>query len=112
MTLERLLALLESHGLLLLSDNRRPALAQLVAGEAIRGSWWGHPEGKRIFALAGALGDHRDALVIKLVDGKLTFVHRRLWSAILAVAGAREAWQTRGLSSPARRLLARLDAEG
>lgn len=38
----------------------------------------------------------------KLVSGKVTFVHRRLWPALLAAATSREAWQTLGLSEAGR----------
>jgi hypothetical protein len=54
--------------------------------------------------------DHRDAVAVRLVSGKVTFVHRRLWPALVAIGTAREPWQTRGLSRGARRLLALLDA--
>jgi hypothetical protein len=40
----------------------------------------------------------------KLVSGKVTFVHRSLWPAVLGVAGARQPWQTKGLSREARAL--------
>lgn len=105
----RALARLEKHGFLLLQDPRLPNLAALVAGKPVRGSWWGHRAGSRIFDVAGRLEQHKDVLIIKLVAGKVTFVHRRFWPALAAIGRAREGWQTRGLSRPARRLLARVD---
>lgn len=60
-----------------------PSLAEFVAGEPIRGSWWGHPRGKAIFAAANLVVDSGDVLVCRLVDGKVTFVHRRLWPPLL-----------------------------
>jgi len=110
--LARALGLLERSGLLLLQDPLLPSLATLVAGEAVRGSWWSHPAGREIFRTAGALEDHPDVLCAKLVSGKVTFVHRRLWPALVAVGRAREEWQTVGLGGEARSLLARVDEEG
>jgi hypothetical protein len=63
-----------------------PALAEAVAGESIRGSWWAHPKSHAIFQATRAVRDHRDVLVCRLVQGKVTFVHRRLWPAIVAAA--------------------------
>src|ERR1700681_4423049 len=42
-------ARLKNDGLLLKSDPRLPSVAGLVAGEAIRGSWWAHPAAHAIF---------------------------------------------------------------
>ena len=96
---------LRRHGLLLESDARLPSLTQIVADEPIKGSWWGHPKGRLIFRITNQIDDHPDVLVTKLISGKVTFVHRKLWPALLAVATAREAWQTRNLSPTARALL-------
>jgi hypothetical protein len=51
-------------------------------------------------------------LLTKLVSGKTTWIHRRLWPALLAAAGSREAWQTEGLSREARALLAEVERDG
>lgn len=106
------LAAIERWGLILLQDPRLPSLAAWIAGEPIRGSWWGHAEGKRIFAAAGILDDHADVATFKLVDKKVCFVHRRLWPALAAVGGARASWQMDGLDEEARALLERVDEEG
>lgn len=106
--LERVLAELEASGLLLNADAALPSLTTLVAGEPIRGSWWGHPRGQAIFRVAQELADHPDAATVRLVSGKLTWVHRRLWPALVAVGSAGEVWQRRGLSPAARSLLTRV----
>jgi hypothetical protein len=103
---------LREHGLLLQSDAALPNVAALVAGEPVSGSWWAHPASHSIYAVTERLAAHPDALAVKLVGGKTTWVHRRLWAPLLAVATAREPWQTRGLSAAARALLARLQREG
>jgi len=99
---------LQRHQLLLASDAALPSVAALVAGEPVKGSWWGHRRGRAIFAAIRALEDHPDAVVVPLVGGKVTFVHRDLWPALLAVAVAGERWQTVGLSAAARRLITKL----
>jgi len=65
-----------------------PNLAEAVAGGPIRGSWWGHAKGKQIFWLTRAVRDAPDVLVCRLVGGKVTYVHRRLWPAIVRLAKA------------------------
>ncbi len=63
-----------------------PSLAEAVAGGPIRGSWWGHARGREIFAVTRAVRDCPDVLVCRLVDGKITYVHRRLWPALVRLA--------------------------
>lgn len=103
---------LKSQGWLLVADPSLPCLATLVAGEPIRGSWWGHPAGKAIYALADELQRRPDVMVVKLVGGKLTYVHERLWPALLAVAMANEPWQLAKLSPESKWLLSRIAAQG
>ena len=105
-------AALERHGLLLLQDARLPSLATLVAGAPIKGSWWSHAAGHEIFRIAGALDDDDDVTTAKLVAGKVTFVHRRLFAALAAVGAERADWQLAKLPRAATALLARVDDEG
>jgi hypothetical protein len=63
-----------------------PSLAEAVVGGPIRGSWWAHPKGHEIFAVADAISDSDQVLVCKLVEGKITYVHRRLWPALVKLA--------------------------
>ena len=99
-------------GLLLESDPKLPSVAGLVAGEPVKGSWWGHPKGHAIFRALRELAARPDVLVCKLVSGKVTFVDRRLWPAVVAVGTAREPWQMSKLSRAARSLLAQVTREG
>jgi hypothetical protein len=108
---KRALALLEANGFLMLQDKALPNLAELVAGRPISGSWWGDANGRAIFKVANEIDDHPDVLATKLVAGKVTFLHRRLWRALIVIGRARELWQTERLSGSARRLLARVDRE-
>ena len=63
-----------------------PSLAQVVAGEPLRGSWWAHPKGKEIFRLSRSIRSSPDVMVCRLVDGKITYIHRRLWPALVRLA--------------------------
>jgi len=77
----------ERHGVVLEGGRGpRPNLAEAIAGEPIRGSWWGHKHGKSIFRATRAVRDCEDILVCRLIDGKITYVHRRLWPAIVRLA--------------------------
>ena len=64
-----------------------PSLAETIAGEPIRGSWWGHPKGAEIFACSRALRNSEDILTCRLIDRKVTYVHRRLWPALARLSG-------------------------
>lgn len=76
-----------THGVVLASGRGPvPNLAEAVAGEPIRGSWWAHPRGKAIFDALNLVDDDPDVLCFRLVDGKVTFVHRRLWPALARLA--------------------------
>jgi hypothetical protein len=50
------------------------------------GTWWAHPKGKAIFALTRAVRESQQVLVCRLVDAKITFVHERLWPALVRMA--------------------------
>src|ERR1700686_4586438 len=81
------LRFVERHGLVLLSARGPvPNLAEAVAGERIRGSWWGHPRGRMIYRAAGLLADSQDVVTCRRVGGKVPFVHRRLWAALARLA--------------------------
>ena len=65
---------------------RVPSLAQIVVGEPVRGSWWAHPKGNEILRLSRSIRGSPDVLVCRLVDGKITYIHRRLWPALVRLA--------------------------
>ena len=103
---------LETFGLLLESDPKLPGVCRLITGEPMKGSWWSHPMAQTIFQVNERLDDHPDVIITKLISNKVTFVHRRLWPDLLAIGSAREAWQTRKLSTQAKALLKIVDTEG
>jgi hypothetical protein len=88
MTPKGAVAFVKRHGVVLQAARGPvPSLAEAVAGGPFRGSWWGHPKGREIFRAAAAVSDSPDVLVCRLVEGKVTFVHRRLWPALVKLAG-------------------------
>ena len=81
------LEFIRHHGVVLASAKGPvPNLAEAVAGGPIRGSWWGHPKGGEIFRALSKVGGSPDVLCFRLVGGKITFVHRRLWPALVRIA--------------------------
>src|SRR5258707_4826706 len=75
------------HGVVLASAKGPvPNLAEAIAGEPIRGSWWSHRKGSEIFLGLGVVGDSPDVLCFRLVEGKVTFVHRRLRPALVRLS--------------------------
>jgi hypothetical protein len=81
------LAVLAEHGMLLESARGPlPNVAEMVAGEPIRGSWWGHSASHAIFAVVNALAESPDVVRTRLVNGKVTLIHRRVWPALARVA--------------------------
>ena len=63
-----------------------PRLTEAIAGEPIVGSWWGHPKGHEIYAVLDEVMSSSDVLVCRVVGGKVTLVHRRLWPALVRAA--------------------------
>jgi hypothetical protein len=87
MTARQALALVRKHGVLLeAARGPVPSLVELIAGTTIRGSWWSHPKGREIFAATRAARDSDHVLVCRVVNGKITYVHRRAWSALVRLA--------------------------
>ena len=87
MTPRQAIAFVRKHGIILESGaGPVPSLAVAIAGEPIRGSWWAHPRSHEIFELTRAVRDADDILVCRLVAGKITYVHRRLWPALVCAA--------------------------
>ena len=53
----------------------------------MKGGWWAHPKGNGIFLFSRAIRSSSDVLVCRLIDEKITYIHRRLWPAIVRSAG-------------------------
>ncbi len=106
------LAAIGEHGVLLETDRAFPSLVAHVAGGPVKGTWWAHPLANEIYMLGHRLMDHRDVLFIRLVTGKMTYVHRRLWRPLYAIATARQPWQLAELPRTAKSMLQMVDRLG
>ena len=82
------LQFVERHGIVLESAHGPVVtFADAAVGERIRGNWWSHAKGRKIFALTRLVRNSPDVLVCRLVDGKITYVHRRVWPSLVRLAG-------------------------
>jgi len=108
------LEFVRKHGIVTMTGSSRPSLVEAVAGGPVKGSWWGHPKGQVIFRLAEALHDSPAVLTVKLVDGKVTFLDRKLWPALANVVADTQ-WRKAAiarLKPEARKLLEDVDRLG
>ena len=75
---------IREHGVVLMSGNGPvPRLVEAIAGEPIKGSWWAHPRSRAIYEVLQAIENSPDILICRLIDANLTWVHRRLWAALV-----------------------------
>jgi len=66
------------------SDPGIPSLVGCLTGEHTTGSWWSHPKAHSIYNTYQRIVEFDDVLTFKLVNNKVTFVHRDLWGPILS----------------------------
>jgi len=89
MTADDLLRFVRANGLVLESARGPvPNLVEAIVGAPVKGSWWGHAKGKEIFNRLNGLRDSKDVVVCRLVGGKVTYVHRDAWPALVRLASA------------------------
>ena len=87
MTSGQALVFIREHGVVLeTARGPAPSLAEIIAGGPIQGSWWSHPKSREIFSVTRAVRGSDDVLVCRLIKGKVTLVHRRMWPALVRVA--------------------------
>lgn len=81
------LAFVQESGVVLASAKGPvPRLTEAIVGEPIKGSWWGHPQSRLIYSILAGINDSEQVVVCRLIDGKLTLVHRRLWPSLVRLA--------------------------
>jgi len=81
------LRFIERHGIVLEAGRGPvPALATEVLGKDSTGSWWAHPRAREFFRLTREIRDEPRILVCKLLAGRITYVHRRLWPALVRLS--------------------------
>jgi len=86
-TAEEALAFVEQHGVVLVSARGTvPRLTEAIIGEPIKGSGWAHAQSHHIYAILQAVTSSEQILVCRLVNGKITLVHRRLWPSLVRLA--------------------------
>src|SRR5438128_10556185 len=82
MTIDQAKSFVQKHGVVLVSGKGPvPRLTEAVAGDPIAGTWWSHPKAHGIVAVLQPVVESRDVLVCRLLEAKVTFVHRPLWPA-------------------------------
>ncbi len=87
MTAQEALEFVRRRGIVLMSARGPvPSLAEAIAGGPIRGSWWAHPRSHLIYKLCETVSDSAEVVVCRLVDGKVTFVHRLAWPAVVRLS--------------------------
>jgi hypothetical protein len=87
MSATQALAFVRKHGVVLLSARGPvPSLVEAIAGESIRGSWWAHPKSHQIYGVLERIGGSKQILTCRLVGGKITLVHRRVWPALVRLS--------------------------
>ena len=101
---------LAEYGALLLQDKVLPSIVGIFAGP-LSTSWWNHPKAQAIFECVNAI-ESDEAITTRLLMKKVTFVHRRMYPALLTVGSAEDDWQLRGLSDEAKGLLRKVTREG
>jgi hypothetical protein len=85
-SLKQALRFIETNGVVLESAHGRvPTFVDFVAGERVTG-WWSHPLGRSIFPLTRLIRDSPDVLICRVIDHKVTYVHRRVWPALVKLS--------------------------
>ena len=106
------LAFVRRHRVVTMTASPRPSLIEAIVGEPVKGSWWGHPQGKLIFTLAEVVHDSHEFLSLKLVQGKTTFVHKSTWPALARFVMDSKRRNAVKLTAGARALLQEIDRKG
>ncbi len=111
-SVEDVLDYLARLGVLLETDRVFPSITGILVREPIKGSWWAHPRANEIYLLSQRLIQHPDTIFLKLLSGKTTFVHRRLWPELIAIGTAQESWQLAALPTSAKSMLQKVEERG
>ncbi len=98
--------------IILESDQKFPSVVTLIMGESVKGSWWSHPESRKIWRVLNRFHAHHDVLTTRLISGKVTFIHRSLWPDFIAIGTSKQDWQITSLSPQARTLLKLVEKRG
>src|SRR5215204_117261 len=62
-----------------------PNLVTRIVGSPVTGNWWAHPQSNAIFNALQEVRESPDVMACRLVNRKVTLVHRRVWPVLLAL---------------------------
>ncbi len=86
-TVAEAVAFVREKGVVLASaKGTAPRLTEAITGKPIAGSWWAHPQSHHIYAILQGVTGSEQVLVCRLINGKITLVHRRLWPSLVRLA--------------------------
>jgi hypothetical protein len=85
--------LLKKNKILLLQDKVFPSIVTELIGKKIVGSWWGHPLANPIYNGLMWLEHNQPILIVKLIDGKVTYLHESLTPDLFSIVKEPQAWQ-------------------
>jgi hypothetical protein len=102
---KKIFKLLEKYELLLVQDKIFPNIVTEITGEKITGSWWGHPLANPIYNGLQWLEHNRPILTIKLIDGKVTYIHENLFTDIYSIVYKSRDWQMKKLKDEDQQIL-------
>jgi hypothetical protein len=86
-TVTEALDFIRDRGIVLVSAKGPvPRMTEAISGAPIGGNWWSHPRAREIYAVLEGVNEAQDILCCRLVEGKITLVHRRLWPALVRLA--------------------------
>jgi hypothetical protein len=111
-SVEGVLDYLRKLGVLLETDRAFPSITGIMVREPIKGSWWSHPMANDIYILSQRLIHHPDTIFLKLLSGKTTYVHRRMWPELIAIGTAQEPWQLDALTTSEKAMLKKVEERG
>lgn len=82
------LRFVETNGIVLESAHGSvPTFVDFVVGERVS-RWWSHPKARTIFLLTRLIRDTPEVVTCRLVQGKVTYVHKKLWPALVKLSEA------------------------
>ncbi len=108
----KIFKLIEKNKIILLQDKIFPNIVEQIIGKKISGSWWGEPLANPIYNGLQWLEDNHPLLNIKLVSGKVTYVHESLFSALYSIVQEPRDWQLKKLHADDLKLLKLITKRG
>jgi len=101
---DEVLSVLRERGILMCHDYELPSATSIIADEKIKGSWWPHKKGSLIFHTLGEVLNSNELLAPKLVNGKVTLLHKDLFSDFFTIVLTESDWQLESIKNDCRDL--------